>query len=192
MHKILLIIAMLLLSMAINAQTDIVYTMEGDTISQCKIFEITKGNMVSYNKHFKDYQVEAKAISRQGTYLKLNEIPAEFINQDENVLYRGHDFTYYEQTYQKAMKIKRQGALLTFLGLTVGTLGVFVTIDNPREIIGPLMAVGGGGMMDAGIFMWIYGGVKSANNRKAMNQCKQSTKLSFGTTSQGVGFRLKF
>jgi hypothetical protein len=192
MHKLLFIIAMLLLSMAINAQTDIVYTMEGDTISQCKISEISQGNMVSYTKHFKVYQVAAKAISRQGTYLELNEIPADFINQDENILYRGHDCAYYGQTYQKAAWLKRKGVLFTFLGVTVTTLGIFVTKDHPQQIIDPLLAVGGGAMMDAGVFMWIYGGVKSANNRKAMNQCKQTTMLSFGTTSQGVGFRLKF
>ena len=190
MQKPLLIFAMLITAMSLNAQTDIVYTTDGDTIHSCSITEISKGNIVLYSKHFKDFQVAAKAISRQGTFIELGELPDDFFVTKEKSLYRGHDYAYYEQTYQKAMKLKRQGALLTFLGLTVGTLGVFVTIDSPREIIGPLMAVGGGGLMDAGIFMWIYGGVKSANNHKAMKQCKQSPKLSFGTTSQGVGLRI--
>ncbi len=179
-------------AMAVRAQSDIIYTTAGDTIKKCRITEVSKGNMVHYTKKFKDYKVEAYAIDRNGKYMAINTLamdPTAPLTEGKG-LYRGHDYDYYENIFIKSMSTKRTGILLTFLGATTCVAGALTLQRNPNEVAGAMLFIGGGFMADGGIALWIYGGIKSNNNRRAMQECKRGLNLTLGPTSDGFGLRL--
>ncbi len=48
-------------------------------------------------------------------------------------------------------------------------------------------------IMDVGIPLWIAGGIKESNNKKAMKNCKKpDASLNLGVTENGVGLVYKF
>ena len=49
---------------------------------------------------------------------------------------------------------------------------------------------GGALLTDLGIVLWISGGIKSKNNKRAMELTKRNVNLSFGPTMNGVGLLL--
>jgi len=93
MKNTVILFVLLISALLVRAQSDIVYTTAGDTIKKCRITEVSKGNMVHYNKKFKDYKVEAYAIERNGKYMTINTLAMATTAPltDGKGLYRGHD-----------------------------------------------------------------------------------------------------
>jgi hypothetical protein len=193
MKNIFILFVLFFLALSIQAQSDIVYTTAGDTIKKCRITEVSKGNIVVYTKKFKDYKVEAYAIKRNGIYMVINTLamdPMAPLTEGKG-LYRGREFEYYENIYINSMSTKNTGILLTFLGTTACVAGALTLHQNPNQIAGAILFMGGGLLADGGIALWIYGGIKSNNNRRAMQECKRGLNLTLGSTHDGFGFRLR-
>lgn len=202
MKHLFLFATIMFINIMVQAQTDIIYLMDGDSIVDCKIYSVLKGNVVVYSIENSDHQVLAKAISRDGVYLLFAEIGLYDPSNLQNSLYKGHDFDYYQDTYYRATSVKRTGMFFTFLGVTTCALGVLLlqpktnsnsyynTNNSSPNVVAVMLFAGGGVVADLGIALWIYGGIKSANNREAMKRCENNVSLSFGATQNGIGFRL--
>ena len=185
---------LLLLASNSRAQSDIVYSLSGDTIRKCRILEIYDGNMVRYTKKQKNKEVQAAAVYYKKEYRSLSMgnayLSTEGLKEGAG-LYNGNPCSYYRLTLRNANSTKNAGILLTFVGLTSTCLGVITLVGKPGSTSGAALYLGGAVVADLGIALWIYGGIKSANNRKAMKECERKLQLSFGTTHNGIGFRLR-
>ena len=81
---------------------------------------------------------------------------------------------------------------ITALGLTMA--GVIISTDNKIENdeAGMVLFIGGTVLFNIGVPFWIAGGVKAANNKRAMEMAKSNANLSFGMTKNGVGLTFNF
>lgn len=193
MKSKLIFLMLVMVGMVAQAQKDVVYKTDGDSIVDCKILEINVGNLVDYSKASYHYQVEAIAILINGEYINLSDplmeeslALAKVAGKSVQTL----DYDYYEETYLQARSVRNTGRTLVLLGLTSCAVSVVTYNHFTTEGIPLALFFAGGVMGDLGIALWIYGGIKSSNNLKAMKRSKPDVSLSFGGTANGVGFKL--
>jgi len=91
-----------------------------------------------------------------------------------------HDFDYSQQTYNESKRISHNGMMMAFVGAAFCGAGIYLEESGNGGFIGAVLFFGGGLMANAGIPIWISSGIKAANNRKALDRCRQEVTLSFG------------
>jgi hypothetical protein len=179
-----------------NAQTDIIYPAEGGSIiNNCRIDQIKSGNVVYYSIDSTQYHVVALAISQDGVYITLNSVVSATEPSNSSLqtgLYKGHNYDYYKNIRRGALAKRNIGIIFTFVGIGACAAGVAMLIEDKEDPAGTGLYFGGAILSDVGIILWIAGGIKSANNRKAMERSLRATNLSFGPTYNGVGLKLAF
>jgi hypothetical protein len=110
------------------------------------------------------------------------------IQKEYNGYYKGKPESYYRDLAKKASNLKSKGILLTTLGFVGMTTGYIVSstsdgIDSDSQNrTGALIFLSGSILMDIGIPLWIYGGIKRSNNIRAAN-------LSIKNHTSGIYFR---
>jgi hypothetical protein len=109
---------------------------------------------------------------------------------ESDSLYNGHNYEYYNNIYRKANTLKVTGMVFTFLGIGLGTTGAILTGTDLNK--GAPMFLTGFIIANFGAPLWIAGGMKRKNNRKAMEQIKRNPNISFRTTETGIGLVLNF
>lgn len=205
MKSFTLAFAMFLYSFIIIAQEeckDIIYPTDGESmIFNCCIYEVKNGNMVYYTREGDSAMVAAVAITKDGQYIDLKKYKSQLddkgspvINQDG--LYKGYDYHYYNEIYKRASAQRGAGIFLTILGFGIEIAG-FLSISNESSTdgnkeAGSILIVVGSIFETIGIPLWISGGVKRANNRRAIEEINRKMNLSFGATRNGVGLKLNF
>ena len=186
---------------------DIIYPIDGESIIfNCCIKEVKHGNLVFFTREGVSDSLAAVAITKDGQYIDLKKYMSQLDNQvsppeDPEVLYKGHNFSYYNEIYRKATVQRSAGIVLTVLGAFLGTTGVITLSNNSKNsaynntsgnMLGTTILVLGAISFDVGLPMWISGGIKRSNNRKAMEEIERNMNLSFGVSRDGVGLVLKF
>ena len=185
-----------------NECKDIIYTQEGDKIFfNCCILEVRNVNDVVYIKGNDTLNVRAYAITKDGEYLELVKNPNKPLvtEQDEitgRELYRGKPYAYYEKLFYGSRTRQGVGVFLTLLGVGL-EVGGFVIASNQYVTDSELNTAGNliliGSLMETlGIPLWISGGIRKANNRKAMEEMKKNSSLSLGFNNYGVGMVYRF
>jgi len=176
------------------SQTDVIYPAEGGTIIEnCEIREIKDGNVVYYLKNFKESHIVALAISQDGVYIPLsagnrNDSYAVAPVARNNGM--GNDYEYYRRLRSGALAKRNVGIVFTFVGIGAAVAGSLMLMENESVDEATALYIGGEVLANVGVILWISGGIKAANNRKAMNRARMASGLSFGPTQHGVGFRL--
>lgn len=184
-----------------NECKDIIYCQEGNRILfDCCILEVRNSTDVTYAKGGDTLSVSAYAITKDGEYLELVKNPnkpAEVQQEPtEQGLYRGHDYKYYERLFYGSRKREGFGVFLTLLGVGLEIGGIVIASDTyatDKELTtaGNLILVGS--LCETiGIPLWISGGVRKANNRRAMLEIKHNQGLSLGANSYGFGLVYRF
>lgn len=199
MKNLILVIAILFSTIVLKAQTDIIYPVN-DTVSiqGCVINDIKDGNMVFYTKDSISNVIEADGVYRNGNYIALSsDADISPVNPYKySRLYKGHYYDYYSNLHTKALSKRNIGIGLTFFGLSAAVAGGLILRDggynNITSGIIPALYFGGALIADIGTFLWISGGVKASNNKKAMEFTQRTTNLSFATTANGIGLVLSF
>ncbi len=200
MKRILLLLAIIINGIIIQAQSDIIYTSEdGKIIIDCNITEVKNGNIVYYTKDSIPAFVEAVAINRSGKYIALNQFikiltKSPILHQfTTDSLYKGHDYKYYDRKFNVATRLKRTGAILTLSGIGTGVMLAFGEINGgvPQQLTPHLVVVASLTIL-VGAPLWIIQSSKVKNNQKAMEMIKRNTSLSIGVTNTGVGLVLNF
>lgn len=185
-----------------NECKDIIYTQEGDKILfNCCILEVRDANDVIYIKGNDTLDVRAYAITKDGEYLELVKNlnkPTEAVMHEigDPEIYRGHNYAYYQRLYYGSKKRQGVGIFLTMLGVGL-EVGGFIMASNQYVTDEELTTAGNliliGSLMETvGIPLWISGGIRKANNRKAMEEIEKNRGLSLGFNNYGVGVRYRF
>ncbi|HSG68578.1 MAG TPA: hypothetical protein VK994_07725 [Bacteroidales bacterium] len=206
MKGVILLIILLLAGNFIVAQetcSDIIYLPDGESmIFKCCVDKIEDGNLVFYTRDGLQDTTRASAVSVDGNYIELR-LPGQgnagelepIPLQGEPSLYKGHDYSYYQREFERATLQKHIGIVLTFAGAFAELTGYIFLVSNTSEgykqPMGAILFVAGIMMESVGIPLWISGGVKRANNRKAMEDMVKH-KLSLKPTAHGIGLVLQF
>ena len=145
--------------------------------------------------------IVAKAVSRSGVYFELKSDldqpvkPQTKVSMD-TVLYRGHDYNYYSYYYNRAGIQQGVGVFFAFLGVGFEVTGYIVArkadLNSSSYNLGRGLTWMGALCEIVGIPLWISGGVRKANNRRALEEIDNITRLSIGITPNGVGLVLAF
>ncbi len=168
---------------------DVIYPTKGKSIIfDCCIEKVQDGNWVHFTKNDSAAVIEAVSIIKAG--LTLNLIPLEGATHG-NALYKGHDYIYYTEKYERAKKKKTAGMLVSGLGLGEVLIGLAYNSMSSSGSSRILMIMGIV-TFNVGMPLAISGGVEASNNMKAMAKVKNNTSLSFGTTNHGIGLVLNF
>lgn len=181
---------------------DMIFTDDGNRIIfNCCIQDVKNGNVVIYSKEGKVASTKAVAITKDGQFVELvketQQVEMNYIQQfGDDILYKGHNYRYYEEIYFRARTRQAFGVVMTFLGAGLEIAG-FVIIS--KEYVteeelnrGSAYLLLGGLCANAGVPLWISGSVKKANNKQAMGEIKRYKDLTFGPNEHGVGFTLRF
>jgi hypothetical protein len=193
MKNLILFILFTLSGIITMAQSDVIYPTENRaSISNCKINNI-EGNKVYYTKDSISELINATAVERNGVY-SLIETMAKPDTASVTILYKGHDYEYYNKKYQRTNSLARSGTTLTMIGvvgIVAGTLMLKGDSDQ-NSAIGGLAFIGGSVLFNIGMPLLITNGIKASNNQYAMKKTKNKPSLSFGTTNNGIGLNLNF
>ncbi len=199
MKQIILISSLALMTFFIQAQSDIIYPINNDSvIFNCEIHNVFDNNRVYYTKNSITQYIEAGAINIHGTYIELNNTSSSLaINKHilkYSGLYKGQDFDYYQKLYKKSKKVKVAGTIITAIGLGTTTAGYFLgrsyASSSPENA--ELIFWGGIVLVNIGMPLWISGGIVSSNNKKAMEIINRGTSLSLKATNNGIGLVFSF
>jgi len=183
-----------------QAQKDIIYPAIGKvSIRKCKITNVKDGNTVYYIKDSISNVIEAVAIKRNGVYITLNHYVAPSTSgasPEQSWSYEERTYEVYNQQYQAALKQRNVGIGITVLGVGAGITAALIlrsnTSNNGVPGIVSALYFGGGVLTNAGIIVWVSGGIKASNNKNAMKMVNGNTSLSFGLTNNGVGLLMSF
>lgn len=202
MKRLFLIISLAISAMLIQAQqqcSDIIYLLDGDSISDCCITDVKVGNQITYYRKGKFKNIEAIAISKDGQYVDLRsytyvENTEEAATNDPEEYYKGHNYDYYNEIYRKATVTRNLGMIFTLSGIGVGIGGVLLMSTNTtaNAYAGLVISFVGFIVINVGVPIWLAGGVQRTNNRKVMEEIKRNMNLSLRTTNNGVGLVLNF
>lgn len=205
MKKIILLFCSILVSHSIlfsqEECNDIIYTAGGNNlIFDCCIQEVRDGNIVYYTKTGDTLSIAAVAIEKHGQRFDLTNIPKpnpiqNLPPKDNHVAYKGHDLLYYQDTYDIANNQMGVGIALTSVGVLCEIAGIVILNNGQHpeqnwQTAGTILVAGGTVFETIGIPLWISGGIKRANNQRAINEIQRSSELSFGFTREGVGLIL--
>ncbi len=176
----------------LQAQTDVIYPTETtESIQGVIITNIENGNLIYYKKDSVINSVKASSVYRNGAYTELSE------DVLTKALWKYPDNEYYSEQYTKSMSLRNLGIGLAVFGVSIGVAGYFIINkqyhpNHDPSNIGAAMYLGGGVITHVGAVLWITGGVKAINNKRALNNLKNTQNLSFGTTNNGMGFTFNF
>ena len=200
MKNLLLLIALIFIGPELFSQTDVIYPLEGDSIIRdCKIKDIYNGNIVHYVKNSETEVIAAVAIVRNGSYKNLigdeptnNNLNQNPIIENPQGQYNGHDYNYYNKKYRKARGQANVGAMMTLLGAGFSAYGYSLLLDDDsnNDVAGQIGFFSGVVLFNVGLPLWISGGIKKGNNKRAREKAQQAGSLSFGLTNNGIGFTL--
>lgn len=110
------------------------------------------------------------------------------------------DYNYYLSESKRSLKTKKTGMFLSVFGVAASAFGYFHLLDNGGgirsedgdAIIGSVAFIGGTLLANIGIPIWISGGVKYGNNKKAMAKIEnKQAQLKLGHTDHGFALILK-
>jgi hypothetical protein len=185
------------------SQSDIIYPLDGSNpIIECEITVIHNGNIVYYLKNETPRWVEAKSIKIKGLYTELNANNSNDNGLKSNIpnkqgVYRGHNYNYYQNLRIKSTNQRDAGMFMFFLGFGCEVAGYLMVIDDKitNDGAGQILILGGAILSNIGIPLWIAGGVKRANNKKAMELTQDKmniSSLSIKPTNNGLGLVLNF
>jgi len=199
MKQIILISFLTLTTLFLQAQSDIIYPKNNESvIFNCEIHNVFDNTRVYYTKDSVTQHIEASAINLRGTYIELNKTSSSLaINRvilEYSGLYKDQDYDYYQRLYKSNRKVKIAGTIITAIGLGTVTAGYLMsrTVAGGTSTNGETIFWGGIVLINIGMPLWISGGIVSSNNKKAMEIIKRDVNLSFGTTSSGVGLVFRF
>jgi len=200
--------------MAQNSSNDIIYPIdEAKPIKNCKIIRIENGNLVFYTLMGKERSIKAMLIKKDGKYIDLSEdenkanTEIEIINPEQNsnpqIIYEERiiikDYNYFHHEYQRAKKIEKLGVIITVVGAGLSGFGFTSrsrgesTEDATASKLGSVMLISGLAMVSVGIPLWISGGIKSRNNKAAMDQLKTpKTSFNLGISENGLAIVFVF
>jgi hypothetical protein len=198
-------IAMVLSGMLIQAQEvckDIIYPVENKSIIfNCCIYEVSNGNMVHYILNGDSAKITAVAITKDGQHIDLLKYKDQLEDDDKTLInipgkYKGHDFEYYQEQFKRADSQRNLGIVFTILGISSEIIGFMIAFDvndqQKNEGFGWGLIIAGGILETIGIPLWISGGIRRGNNKKAMAEIQRNMDLSIGTTSNGIGITFRF
>jgi hypothetical protein len=190
-------------SLAQKECKDIIYSQEGEKILfDCCILEVRNTNNVLYIKGGDTLNVLANGITKDGQYIELVKNPNKVVDQahpeeTDQGLYRGHNYAYYEKLFNGSRTREGFGVFFTLLGIGLESAGIIIAAnqyatDDELATAGSCLLFGS--LFECvGIPLWISGGVRKANNRRAMEDIKQNKgELSLGMSSYGFGLRYRF
>ncbi len=195
MKKITIITIILLSTFFLKAQQckDVIYPTKGESIIfNCCIDEVKYGNMVRYTKNDSTSFIEAITIVKDGITLELKPNKAVSSSQENNGLYKGHDYNFYQQEYKQAKKLRTTGIIIASVGLFGGAaLGTILAVtDNPLGaqvsfFVGTIV-------LGTGTAILLVGAGKANNAKKAMDAAKNQSNLSLGLSNNGIGLIFTF
>ena len=112
-------------------------------------------------------------------------------------VYKGHNYNYYQNLRIKSTNQRDAGMFMFFLGFGCEVAGYLMVIDDKitNDGAGQIWILGGAILSNIGIPLWIAGGVKRANNKKAMELTQDKmniSSLSIKPTNNGLGLVLNF
>jgi len=180
-----------------NTDTDVIYPLHNDPpIKGCKIIDIVHGNVVVYTKYGDKYRIKAISVKRNGEFINLTSTSGSSnsqSNNDNSGIYRGQNYEYYHNIKQNAAGRKTFGVLLTLFGIG-GMVGAQVYAAEGGDLeTAQILDIVGFISFNIGIPLWISGGIKNKNNKKAMQKCQNSNySLNFGQTQHGIGLAFRF
>jgi hypothetical protein len=181
---------------------DAIYPQDGSKIIvDCCVLEIRGGNEVLYCKDGDTLSMTARAVSKSGAYFELQKDQDQVIEErpklsDDSYLYKGHNYDYYQNLYYRAGIQQGFGIFLSILGVGLEVTGVVMA--NKGELYSSSYETGtkliwvGSFCEIFGIPLWISGGIRKANNRKAMEEIDHLKSLTFGRNPDGIGLSYKF
>ncbi len=210
--KSLLVISLFFFSMVLihaqNECTDIIYPNDGESIIfDCCIDEVKNGNVVYFTKNGNAHFVKAIGLSKNGQYIDLNEFvdpPKQEaqVTDPGQAKYSGHNYNYYFAKYKGATSRRNIGIGLTILGtgLTIGGTAILAVESgkvasqqsDARINAGATMYLIGVISVNVGVPLWISGGIKRGNNKRAMDATRNNLSLSAATTGHGIGLMFNF
>lgn len=183
-------------SLLVYSQNDVIYPEGGKAIiRKCTISDVIDGNEVHYSKDSITDVVKAVAIVYNGTYIDLYE--HRFTKEIEQPYKKAVvDYDFYNSNYNRAIRNRNTGIILTVSGLCASVLGG-IYIGNPGNtksdnIVFEVLYIGGAVVANVGMILWVSEGIRAANNRKAMKGAVRNTKLSLGLSNNGIGLLLTF
>lgn len=103
-----------------------------------------------------------------------------------------HDYQYYEDLYNKAFSRRKIGNILTIFGASCGIVGIVLSTRADTDELGTALFMTGGIVINIGIPLWIAGGIKASNNKKAMEELKKQDSLTVGLSAYGIGLAFRF
>lgn len=202
MNKTVFVIGLFIIASSIIAQDeckDIIYPANEsmEIIFGCCIKNVKYGNVVFYKKDGKSAIITAHAINKDGQYIDLKKYKnqLEKSRQDSDGVNYEHDYAHYKETYLSATRQKNAGIFLTILGVFLeGTSLALSASNDSQENEDAYLAVfvGGAIMETVGIPLWISGGVKRANNKKAMQETGKPKSISLKPRLNRIALAINF
>jgi hypothetical protein len=190
MKKIALSIIIFFFSTLLFSQSDIIYPSKTrKNIRRCTITEVKNINVVYYLKINVLDSMEAIAIVRNDIFINLK-------SSNLPLLFKNHDYNYYQKKYKRAVINRNIGIGITILG--IGTIILSYASYQAERKTGmgcplTIMVASGAFIINSiGVAIWSSNSLKAMNNKKAMEMTKPKTSLSFGTTNNGIGLVLNF
>lgn len=105
-------------------------------------------------------------------------------------LYNGHNYDYYNAIFKKATKMRNAGISLTSAGVILYGGALLASGTNLNTMA--VLFFSSIATLCTGIPLWIVGGTKRKNNRKAMEQINRTINISFRPTHTGIRLVLNF
>lgn len=181
---------------------DIIYTAEEQNIIfDCCIKEVRNGNVVWYVKDGDTLNATATAISKDGKFMELSKFPQQQARHEVPLAeadnqYRGHDYEYYSSLYKGATVRIGVGAFFTLIGVGLEVSGIVMSnklgATNLDKDKAAKLIIAGAVFESLGIPLWISGGIRRANNQRAMEEIKRQQSITFGATPSGIGLSYNF
>jgi hypothetical protein len=177
--------------------SDIIYLLDGDSISNCCITNIEVGNQVTYFKKNKFKIIEAIAISRSGQYLDLinynYDVDVKEVSEGSlKQLNNERDYNYYQTLYKNATTQRNVGIAFTSLAAAFALGGGIAILGDNAYLPLVLIGIAAPISLAVGIPLWVSGQRKRNNNKIEMDEIEKQMQLGFGATNNGIGLVFNF
>jgi|GEM_PF-2567441 len=172
--------------------SDVIFPVnQGESIVNCCIIRITNGNRVQYVKESDTAIVEASAIVYSGQHVFLSrniQDPARVPGNNLAGITAEFEYSYYQPIFRKATRQRNIGIAMTFVGVFFEIIGLAFSSTGSDDKLGWFIA--GFAIRNVGIPVWISGGIKRGNNRRAMDYLRLKKLFSVGPASNGIELRV--
>jgi len=207
MRYLLVLFGILSMVSSIQAQQDyysprdVIYPYDESisVIRNVKVIDIVDGNIVIYKRNGESYEIKASSVYQDGVYKELKSIEItphpivtnnrmQFQQTSSDYLY-DPEYQRYESLYTRARSAQSFGVTFTIIGFVGIVAGSLMITDESiyNDEGGALLYLGGFVFFHVGIPFWISGGVKKANNFKAMQRRKNKIFMSIVPSKYGKG-----